>query len=267
MSDAASLELASEPVVLITGGATRIGAEMAKGFAQAGWHVVIHYNRSGDAARALADNLPSAQTIGCDLTDDHAAVAMIEELAERCDNWRCLINSASIFKYDDATKLDPATNKEAMQINAISPAIMTQRFVASAKSDDVRTVINITDMKLANPNPDFFSYTMSKHALAATIPMQAIACDDKTRIYGIAPGAILASHDQSEDETDVSHRLNLLSRKTGADEIVDAALFLSKGALKNGSTVFIDSGQHLLSQDRDVIYLARENAAQKAGAA
>jgi hypothetical protein len=78
------------------------------------------------------------------------------------------------------------------------------------------------------------------------------------RVYGIAPGAILASHDQREEETEVSHRLNLLGRKTEASEIVDAALFLATGALRSGSTLFIDSGQHLLVQDRDVIYLARE---------
>ena len=252
----------SPPAVLITGGATRIGAELSKGFAAQGWHVVIHYRSSGKAARELAASLPSAEVVQCDLSDDQAAARMIDQTAAALSDWRCLINSASIFRYDDATNLDPATNREAMQVNSLSPALMTQRFLASAKSAAVRSVINVTDMKLENPNPDFFSYTMSKHALSATIPMQAIAAGNSARIYGIAPGAILASHDQSEDETDVSHRLNLLERKTGPKEIVDAALFLAGGALKSGSTLFIDSGQHLLSQDRDVIYLARERAAR-----
>ena len=145
-----------------------------------------------------------------------------------------------------------------MQVNALTPALMTQTFLAQAAGDRPRCTIQITDMKLENPNPDFFSYTMSKHALAATIPMLAMEAGDAARVYGIAPGAILASHDQSEEETEISHRLNLLKRKTSAQEIVDAALFLSTGALKSGTTLFIDSGQHLLSQDRDVIYLARE---------
>jgi enoyl-[acyl-carrier-protein] reductase (NADH) len=82
------------------------------------------------------------------------------------------------------------------------------------------------------------------------------------RIYGLAPGAILASHDQTEDETEVSHRLNPLGRKTGADEMAGAALFLAKGWLASGETLFIDSGQHLLTQPRDVIYLAREETAR-----
>jgi NAD(P)-dependent dehydrogenase (short-subunit alcohol dehydrogenase family) len=138
---------------------------------------------------------------------------------------------------------------------------MAQAFLRAAQCDSVRSVIQITDMKLENPNPDFFSYTMSKHAVAATIPMLAMgAAGENDRIYGIAPGAILASHDQREEETEVSHRLNLLGRKTGADEIADAAVFLAQGTLRSGSILFIDSGQHLLSQNRDVIYLARGQA-------
>lgn len=249
------------PAILITGGATRIGAQLARGFAAAGWHVVIHYNRSSGPAEVLASQLPSAETLQCDLSDDEAAVAMIKALAANLPDWRCLINSASVFDYDDATKLDPATNRQAMQVNALAPARMAQAFLTHATAKQLRCIIQITDMKLANPNPDFFSYTMSKHALAATIPMLTMgACGEKDRVYGIAPGAILASHDQSEDETDVSHLLNLLGRKTDVREIVDAALFLSSGALKSGQTLFIDSGQHAMQQDRDVIYLARDMA-------
>ncbi len=259
---------ANLPAILVTGGATRIGAAIVQGFAAQGWHVIIHYRSSSEEADALAATLPSAETIGCDLNDDAAAREMVADLAARLPGWRCLVNSASIFRYDSATKLDPDTNREAMQVNALSPALMAQCFLAAAPSDSARPhsarppriVINVTDMKLQNPNPDFFSYTMSKHALAAAIPMQAMAANSEDRIYGIAPGAILASHDQSEGETEVSHRLNLLGRKTGAEEIVDAALFLATGALKSGSTLFIDSGQHLLDQSRDVIYLAREQA-------
>jgi NAD(P)-dependent dehydrogenase (short-subunit alcohol dehydrogenase family) len=124
-------------------------------------------------------------------------------------------------------------------------------------------VIDLTDQKLANPNPDFFSYTASKHALAATVPMMAMAADAADRVYALAPGAILASHDQSPAETEVSHRMNLLKRRTGVEEVADAAWFLATGPLTSGQTLFVDSGQHLLSQPRDVIFLARENGARK----
>ena len=122
-----------------------------------------------------------------------------------------------------------------------------------------RRLIQITDQKLLNPNPDFFSYTMSKHALAGTVPMLSMArARAEDRVYGLAPGAILASHDQSEAEADVSHRLNLLHRRTRPEDIAEAALFLARGWLASGETLYLDSGQHLLAQPRDVLFLARE---------
>jgi NAD(P)-dependent dehydrogenase (short-subunit alcohol dehydrogenase family) len=245
----------------VTGGATRIGAAIVRRFAAAGWHVVIHYRASAGAAEALAAELPSAETIRFDLADDEAALAAVTALAARTPGWRCLVNSASIFEYDSVTALDPATNREAMQVNALAPARLAQSFLAlTAGGVALRTVINVTDMKIENTNPDFFSYTMSKHALAGTIGMLAKghAGDAGVRVYGLAPGAVLASHDQREEETEVSHRMNLLARKTGAGELADAALFLSEGALASGQSIFVDSGQHLLDQPRDVIWLARD---------
>ena len=252
----------NKPSVLVTGGAKRLGAAMSRAFDKAGWHVVIHYKSSGTEADELAASLDSAETVGCDLSDGNAAVAMIENLAGKLPNWAALINNASIFAPDDVTNLDPDTNRKAMQVNALSPARMAQAYLAKARSDGGRRVIQITDQKLANPNPDFFSYTMSKHALDATIEMLSMgAARDDDRIYGLAPGAILASHDQTSEEAEISHRMNLLKRRTEAEEIAKAAVFLAGGALKTGQTLYVDSGQHLLRQPRDVIYLAREGHA------
>lgn len=244
--------------VLVTGGAERIGAAIARRFGDAGWHVVIHYRRSHDAAAALAATLPSAEIVACDLADSAAVAAMMDALAPRLADWRALICNASVFEADEATALDPVTFTRAMAVNARAPAQLAQAYLAAARSAAGRRVIQLADQKLANPNPDFFSYTMSKHALAATVPMLAMgAAGPGDRVYALAPGAILPSHDQSEDEAERSHRMNLLARRTGADEVADACLFLAQGHLASGQTLYVDSGQHLLCQPRDIIYLER----------
>lgn len=248
----------SMPAVLVTGGAKRIGAAISRRFGEAGWHVVIHCCRSYAEARALAAELPSAEVVRCDLADGPAAVAMVEELAARLDDWRALVGSASVFRPDDVRGLDVGIHWEAMQVNAATPAMMAQAYLRLARSSAGRRVIQLTDQKLANPNPDFFSYTMSKHAAAAAVTMLAMAAEPEDRIYALAPGAILASHDQAPEEAEVSHRLNLLGRRTGADEVADAALFLATGLLASGQTLYVDSGQHLLAQPRDVMYLTRQ---------
>ena len=259
MSDAAS---DPRPWVLVTGGARRIGAAISRAFGAAGWHVIIHYGTSAGEAEALAAELPSALAIHCDLADGDAAEDMIERLAAHLGDWRCLVNCASVFEPDAVTKLDADTFRKAIRVNAEAPARMAQAYLTHAKARSGRRVIQVTDQKLANPNPDFFSYTMSKHAIAAAVPMLAMgAAGADDRVYGLAPGAILASHDQSDEEAAVSHRLNLLGRRTEASEVADACVWLAQGWLASGETLLIDSGQHLLAQPRDVIYLARESAA------
>jgi NAD(P)-dependent dehydrogenase (short-subunit alcohol dehydrogenase family) len=245
--------------MLVTGGAKRIGAAIARAFAAAGWHVVIHYGQSRDQAEALAAELPSAETVSCNLDDWHEGPRMVTDLAKRLSDWRVLINCAGVFDLDTADNLDPATFTSAMRVNAATPVRLGQAFLAHARAVAGRRLIHITDQKLRNPNPDFFSYTLSKHALAASIPMLSMARSDKRdRVYGIAPGAILASHDQTEAEAEISHRMNLLGRRATAQDVAEAALFLSEGWLESGETLYVDSGQHLIAQPRDVLFLARE---------
>ena len=256
------------PSVLITGGAKRIGAEIARAYAGAGWHVVIHYGQSRAEAEALAATLPSAQCVACDLADGDAAVAMVQSLGASLPNWRVLVNSAAVFRFDSAAAIQPDVFAEAIAVNAETPARMAQAFLnlpptasGPTPSDSPlagRRVINLLDMKLANPNPDFFSYTMSKHALAATVKTLTMGlARPEDRVYGLAPGALLPSFDQREEEHLTSGRMNLLERLTTPAELAEAALFLAEGWLASGETLFIDSGQHLLAQPRDVLYLAR----------
>ncbi len=249
----------TRPAILITGAARRIGATLARRFGSAGWHVVIHVHHDTDAARELAASLDSAEVVACDLTDGGAALTMITDLAERLVDWRLLVNCAAVFHLDTAQGIDPAVYAEAMAVNAGTPARMAQAYLAGAKARGGRRVINFLDMKIANPNPDFFSYSMAKHALAAATRMQAMAADDPAdRIYGLAPGAMLPSFDQVDAEHERSGRMNLLKRLTQPEELADAALWLAEGWLASGETLFVDSGQHLLSQPRDVLYLARQ---------
>ncbi|MBY8338261.1 SDR family oxidoreductase [Alteriqipengyuania sp. NZ-12B] len=251
----------SRPSVLITGGAQRLGAAFSRAFAEAGWHVVIHYRSSREEADALAGELPSAEIAQADFAQDGAANALAQDLSARLEDWRALINSAAIFEQDSVTALDPAIHDRAMRTNAHAPAMLAQSYLAHARASSGRHVIQVTDQKLANPNPDFFSYTMSKHALDATIRMLAMgATRSADRVYGLAPGAILASHDQSEEEAERSHLLNLRRRRTTAQDVAQAAVMLAGGDLASGETLFVDNGQHLLSQPRDVIYLEREGA-------
>src|SRR5690606_23450396 len=175
--------------------------------------------------------------------------------------WQARIIVDSVFRLVDIASQYNRSNVESSQVNAVTPAELAQAYLLQAHAAAGRRVIQVTDQKVANPNPDFFSYTMSKHAAASIVPMLAAAAAPADRIYALAPGAILPSHDQAPGEAEVSHRMNLLGRRTAAEEVAEAAFFLATGPLASGQTLFVDSGQHLLAKPRDVMYLARQTGA------
>lgn len=245
--------------VLITGAARRLGKVMAEHFARDGWHVIIHHLHSDDEAEALAASLPSAEVVAFDIADASAIDHAVQSVGQRTPEWRALINCASVFAVDDAAALDRQVFAEAMAVNARGPVLIAQAFLRHARACGGRRVVNVLDQKLANLNPDFFSYTMAKAALAAATEMLAMAAGGDDRVYGLHPGAMLPSFDQQASEHERSGRMNLLARLTQPAELADAAVFLASGSLANGQTIFVDSGQHLLAQPRDVLFLARES--------
>jgi NAD(P)-dependent dehydrogenase (short-subunit alcohol dehydrogenase family) len=87
--------------------------------------------------------------------------------------------------------------------------------------------------------------------------MQAMAFGDRTRVICLAPGLMLPSGDQTDEEYARSSTLNLLRRRTSPEDLADAAVMAASGVLASGETLIVDGGQHLTPQSRDVMFLVR----------
>ena len=244
--------------VLVTGGARRIGAVLVRRFAAEGRAVVVHYNRSADAALTLQAELTTAgataSILAADLSDPDAVGTLLARALDIAPDLGVLVNCASLFEPD--TTVDPGVQRwrEMMDVNALAPARLSADLHAQVEGG---IVINILDQKLANPNPDYFSYTAAKAALAEASRMQAMAFGTRTRIVCLAPGLMLPSGDQTAEEYARSAVLNLLGRRTSPDDLADAAQLVASGAVASGETLFVDGGQHLTPQSRDVMFLVR----------
>ena len=116
-------------------------------------------------------------------------------------------------------------------------------------------VINITDAKLSGLNPDYYSYTLSKIALDGLTTIAAQAYAPHLRVNGIAPGIILRSGDQTEEEYRIAHARNPLGQGAVLDDISRAVLMILDTMAMTGHTVTIDGGLHLRPPNRDVAFL------------
>ncbi|HEX6375513.1 MAG TPA: SDR family NAD(P)-dependent oxidoreductase [Allosphingosinicella sp.] len=238
---------------IVTGGAKRIGAALCRALAQDGWHVLIHFNRSADAAAALARELGQASAIGADLASPDAAERVMAGL-EGLPPPRLLVNNASRFVFDGADDFTAESWDAHFAPNLRAPALLSRAFAARAEGGGL--IVNLLDAKLAAPNPDFFTYTLSKFGLAGLTELAARAWADRgIRVCGIAPAVTLLSGAQSRENFEAVHALNPLRRGVRVEEIVGALRFIIATPSLTGQTLTLDGGQHFLGLPRDVQFL------------
>jgi NAD(P)-dependent dehydrogenase (short-subunit alcohol dehydrogenase family) len=248
-------EFATSGTAIVTGAAKRIGAEIATALAADGWDVLIHYRESGDEARALAVGLPRARVVQADLAAPDGAERVIAGLAGMPPP-ALLVNSASSFVYDSFADFTPESWDMHMAANARGPALLARAFAGMVPQGAGGLIVNMLDAKLAQPNADFFTYTISKMAFAGLTELLARSLAERgVRVNAIAPAVTLVSGPQSRDNFDRVHAMNPLHRGVEVSEIVAALRFLIAVPTITGQTITLDAGQRFLGLPRDVQFM------------
>ena len=265
-------EMSSRPVALVTGAARRIGRVIALELAHAGFDIALHHRgaspQSFAEATATADELRAAgaraEPFAADFADPSATAALLPAIAETFGRVDAVVNSASRFEYDSPAAFDAALLESLTRSNVAAPVVLAQALAAQARAQARHArvtpcVVNILDQKLHNPNPDYFSYTLTKAALAQATVLLAQALAPAVRVCGVSPGITLVSGPMDEDEFAKAHRLTALGRSSTPEDIARAVRFLIESPAITGVDLAVDGGQHLIGQSRDVLFLARED--------
>ncbi len=250
----------SRKTALVTGGAKRLGREIALGLARDGWDIAVHYRGSEAEARATVSDIVAlgrrAVALQCELSDEQQTRELVARAIEQLGSLACVVNSASLFEYDDARSFGRAALDRHMHCNLAAPLLLAQALHASTPDGEQSVVINLLDQKLHNLNPDFLSYTLSKAALETATVMLATALAPKLRVVGLAPGLTLVSGDQTEDGFAKARRQTVLGKSSTPGDIAQAACYLASARGVTGTTLLVDGGQHLVPMSRDVMFVA-----------
>jgi NAD(P)-dependent dehydrogenase (short-subunit alcohol dehydrogenase family) len=244
--------------VLVTGGAKRIGAAIARGLAEDGWNVCVHYQNSETEALQLARSLTQAGHRGFAVKADLSSRTDIELLIPRCieqtGRLDCLINNAARFAYDNLATVSWESWHAHLEPNLTAPLFLSKSFASSLPPGREGVIINMLDQKVFNLNPDFLSYTLSKVALAGLTTMLAMDLAPRIRVCGIAPGVTMQSGKQTPEGFAASQRATPLGRSTSVAEIVAAVRFILASPAMTGSVIGIDGGESLTRRPRDVAF-------------
>lgn len=237
------------PRVLITGGAIRLGAAMARAFARAGCDVVIHYRSSRGPADALVAELRAlgvaAEAHGADLTDPEAPA----RLAAAVGPVDILINSAGAWDRVPFADIDGPTWEAMQALNCRAPFLLSQACLPHLQASALPgggVILNITDIAARRPVPGYVHYCVSKAGLEMLTQALALELAPAVRVNGIAPGTVLAPTDLSAEALDAIVATIPAGAVGRADDIADAAVFLAlRAPYVTGQILAVDGGRSL----------------------
>lgn len=234
---------------IVTGAARRVGAVIAARLVQKGWTVVAHVHHA-------SDEVPEGTIKNVAELDDPNCAETIFAAASGQGPVTLLVNNAARFTHDGFGAFDAAELNEHIAVNLRAPILLAEALAKRHRRGEDALIVNLLDSKLAAPNPDYLSYTLSKQALAGFTELAARAYAPLgIRVNGIAPALMLRSSGQSEANFETMHARNPLARGVEPEDVAAAVTYLASARTVTGEVLLIDGGQRFDPPGRDVQFL------------
>lgn len=238
-------------IALITGGAKRIGASIARHLHHCGVDVMIHHNQSAKDAKNLITELNnlranSAATIQADLLDQESFNFIIKEVINIFGRLDFLINNASTYYATPIDSVNESSWNDLIGTNLRAP-LMLSHHAAKYLKKTKGSIINITDAQIQNPKKNYIIYSIAKSGLVTLTRSLAKELGPEIRVNAIAPGAILWPESNLEFDDDYRSKVisQTLLKRTGSPEDISKAIefFLLHAPYVTGQVLNIDGGR------------------------
>jgi pteridine reductase len=242
-----------QPVVLVTGGARRVGAAIVRAAHAAGARVVVHCHRSREEADRLAAGLEAARAgsaivVQADLLDAGALEGMVERAVAAFGRLDGLVNNASTFHPTPIGGVDAGAWEDLAGTNLRAPLFLSQAAAPHLRQSR-GAIVNIVDIHAERPLPGFLAYTVAKSGLAGLTRALALELAPEVRVNGVSPGAILWPEDGEAFPPAERERITVQTplRRTGTPEDIAGAVkyFLFDAPFVTGQVLAVDGGRSL----------------------
>lgn len=240
-------------VVLVTGGAKRVGAAICRCLHAAGASVAVHYRNSAQQAQDLRDELnalrpESALALQADLLDPEALPTLVRRVVEKFGRLDALVNNASSFYPTPLAGIDERQWHDLLGTNLKAPL-----FLAQAAADELRrrhgAIVNIADIHAERPMRDHLLYSVAKAGMVALTKGLAQEMSPQVRVNAIAPGVIVWPEGDEWDDEEKRRKIiahTLLKREGEPDDVARTVKFLlSDAPYITGQIISVDGGRSI----------------------
>ena len=233
----------TQKVAVITGAGRRFGFELAKALLAENYIVLAHYNTS----RAGIDELEQLGAIGlqADLSDLQEVKRLIRAIQSHTLKVDLLVNNASCFFNNQTVDADLANLDAVFRVHAMAPYLLIHYLHSEFEAADDALVVNITDIYVDSPSPQYIAYCAAKAGLASLTQSFAKTLAPHVRVNAIQPGPILFL-----PEHDSEHRRTVLEQtplkvEGGLQPMIEAVRFLRDNRFITGESIKVDGGRAL----------------------
>jgi pteridine reductase len=229
-------------VALVTGGARRVGAQVARTLAQAGYDVALTCHQSRRSADALAREITDlgrrAAVIEADFQHPAADAVVFDAFTATFDRLDVLVNNASIFEPSPIGQITLAQFEQNMAVNARAPLMLIQRFApmlgehySPMDPSSTGRIINFIDIHvMGQPLKGWMAYNCSKAALMEVTMTAALELAPKVTVNAIAPGVVAWAESYTPEQREAYMRRVPLARPGTPDDAAAAVLYLARDA-------------------------------------
>ncbi len=241
-------------VVLITGGAKRVGAAICRVLHAGGANLMVHYRSSATEARALQAELneiraDSVALVQADLLNMANLPALVHDTVQRFERLDVLINNASSFFPTPVGEITEANWDDLMGTNLKTPLFLSQAAAPHLRKTE-GCIVNIVDIHSDRPMKNYTVYSTAKGGLVSLTRALARELGPEVRVNGVSPGAILWPEDEGWSDALARQRIvntTLLKRTGEPDDIARTVRFLVEDApYITGQIIAVDGGRSVV---------------------
>lgn len=237
-------------IVLVTGGAVRIGRAITLEMVKSGAKVYCHYHSSETKAKSLKNEIKGLNgelyLIKADFTKTTLALDILSKIIEDNKRIDVLINNAALFIKTSISNLNESDWDTLFCVNLKTPFFISQKFGLIMKKQGFGKIINIGDTSGLNPWTGYLPYSLSKSGIISMTKGLAKALAPEVLVNCVNPGPVLIPDYYNEKEIKKAVNKTLIKRTGNPNDIVQTIKYLIEGTdYITGSVINVDGGRSI----------------------